>query len=64
MSDKPITITVELSRDEAWALAQFIKRATWDAFRTVAKDHDDACVMVDAANKVRKALDEAGVSPR
>ena len=55
---------VRLSESEAWDLAQFLKRVGFDQFYVNAQDSDEAYRMMFAAEKVRKALAEAGYSPR
>jgi hypothetical protein len=58
------TITVELGNEQAWALAQFVKRVAWVDIRGCATDSDEAYTMVDAIEKLRVSLSEAGYSPR
>lgn len=55
---------VRLSESEAWDLAQFLKRVGFDQFFINAQDEDEAYRMMFAAEKVRKALAEAGYAPR
>lgn len=57
-------ISVELSNQEAWDLAQFLKRATFSDFRACAVDDDEAYRMIQAADRLRVALAESGHSPR
>lgn len=63
---EPITITVELDAREAWCLAQFCKRVSYDT----ARRHSDPgranepYEMLDVLGKVGQALREKGVSPR
>lgn len=57
-------IIIELTKQEAWDLAQFCKRSTFDMYRACAEDNDEAYRMIHAQGKVREALAEAGVSPR
>ncbi len=57
-------IILELSSEEAEALAQFFKRITLSDYRKLAADNDESYVMKDAGDAVTKALREAGFSPR
>ena len=57
-------VQVRLSESEAWDLAQFLKRVGFAQFYVNAQDSDEAYRMMFAAEKVRKALAEAGYSPR
>ncbi len=59
-----VEVQVLLSETEAWDLAQFLKRVGFDQFFVNAQDEDEAYRMMFAAEKVRKALAEAGYSPR
>ena len=59
-----MNVQVELNRDQAWALAQFLKRVGYSDYRNLAVDADEAYVMVDAGERVRKALAESGIAPR
>jgi hypothetical protein len=59
-----IRIEIELSGDEAWALAQFLKRAGYDQYRRLAADDDEGDKMRDAGEVVRRVLAEAGCAPR
>jgi phosphoketolase len=59
-----VEVQVRLSESEAWDLAQFLKRVGFDQFYVNAQDSDEAYRMMFAAEKVRKALAEAGYSPR
>jgi len=59
-----VEVQVLLSESEAWDLAQFLKRVGFDQFFVNAQDNDEAYRMMFAAEKVRKALAEAGYSPR
>jgi hypothetical protein len=65
-----ILIPLELPRDEAAALAQFVKRIHWGtcsrfASRTTTYDgRSEADVMWSAILKLQKQLAEAGFAPR
>lgn len=53
-----------LDEDEAWALAQLVKRLGFSDCRTNATDMAEAHLMMEALAKLQRALDEAGISPR
>lgn len=59
-----ITLMVPLSDQEAWDLAQFLKRVGYAEFRTNAVDGDEAYRMQAAAEKVRSNLASIGYIPR
>jgi len=61
---KRIRFVVELSGEEAWALAQFLKRAGYDSYRCLAMDDEEGDKMRNAAVTVREVLAEAGCAPR
>lgn len=57
-------IPLELTSDEAEAMAQFFKRVTLTTYRQHAANNEEAYVMKDAGDVLSKALREAGFSPR
>lgn len=59
-----VTVTLELTPQEALALAQFVKRVGWSEFRQNAVDDDEAYVIRDAVDRVAAGLAEVGYSPR
>ena len=59
-----ITITVELDAEQAWALAQLLKRIGWSDCRSLAEVDEQTRLMIAAAERVRAALAEAGYAPR
>jgi hypothetical protein len=61
---KPVTIEVELTDEEAYALAQYLKRAIFEDYRKRALNDDDAYIMQGAVAEIRKALAKAGYEPR
>lgn len=63
MSNKK-AITLELTEDEAMALAQFLKRHTWTDVRGNAVNDEEAYLMRDAFNALQYAMTCAGYSPR
>jgi hypothetical protein len=63
-SQKMVSFTLEMTEQEAWALAQYLKRSHWGQYRANAVSDDDAYVMRDALFILSDALDEIGMSPR
>jgi hypothetical protein len=59
-----VTIHIELTDAEAWQLAQFCKRVTFDDIRRRAASDDETYLMIWALDKVRKQLGEKGYAPR
>lgn len=57
-------ITVELTDEEAQALAQYLKRYIWTDVRQSAANDEEAYLMRDAFNAMQYALAGAGYSPR
>ena len=64
MTEQTKTILVELTDDQAAALAQFLKRVCFSDFEQRAISIDDAYIMQAAAKQVRDALASAGYEPR
>jgi hypothetical protein len=61
---KPRSIVIELSDAQAWAFAQYLKRALLDDYRARAVNQDEAFEMSAAAETIRQALAQAGYAPR
>ena len=61
---KIVSVVLDLEDNEAWELAQFVKRAGWEHFRTCAVDDEEAYIIRDSVAKLAKALAEAGYAPR
>ena len=59
-----VTIAVELDAEQAWALAQLVKRIGWADCRSLAEDEAQARLMIEAAERVRAALAAVGYAPR
>ncbi len=59
-----ICLRVPLSEQEAWDLAQFLKRTGFADFRSHAVDDEEAYRMQAAAQKVRGNLVTIGYEPR
>ena len=63
-NETPVSVPLSLSDGEAWALAQFIKRAGWSEFRACAVDDGEAYQIRAAVDKLQEALRAAGYAPR
>lgn len=66
MTSKPeeICLMVQLSDQDAWDLAQYLKRVGYSDFRSNAVDDAEAHRMLNVAEKVRKNLIQNGFNPR
>lgn len=64
MQDHTVTLHVELDGEQAWALAQLLKRIGFSDCRSLAEDERQTALMIDATERVRRALAEAGIAPR
>jgi hypothetical protein len=61
---KTVQINVILTETEAWQFAQFLKRACFSDYRSHATSEVEAYHMIDAGEKIRRALAEHGYAPR
>jgi hypothetical protein len=62
---KPKTkITVELTGEQALALAHYLKRSTWSDSRRNAVSDEEAYLIKDAFDALQYALTDAGFSPQ
>jgi len=59
-----LTLYIVLSDENAWALAQFVKRVGFSDCRPLAVSEEEAWQMIHAAEILRCALAEAGYTPR
>jgi integrase/recombinase XerD len=59
-----VHLDFDLTPAQALALAQFLKRVGLDDYRRLAVDRDEAWTMLEAGERVRKALADAGYAPR
>ena len=59
-----VEIKVELTDNQAEALAQFVKRVGWSEFRACAVDDAEAHEIRSAVDQVMRALRDAGYAPR
>ena len=55
---------LELTDDQAYALAQFVKRVGWQEWRQNAVDDDEAALMREAFGQLARTLAEYGYAPR
>lgn len=61
---EPIKLSLELNQAQAWALAQFVKRVSWQEFRANAVDNDEAYLIRDGIVRLQGALATSGYAPR
>jgi hypothetical protein len=59
-----VEITVTLTDAEAWQFAQFLKRACFSDYRSHATSEAEAYQMIDAGDRIRRALANQGYAPR
>jgi len=59
-----VTVRVELEPEQAWALAQLVKRIGWSDCRGLAEDEAQTRLMIEATERVRTALAAVGYAPR
>lgn len=59
-----MNLNLELTDDQAYALAQFVKRVGWTEWRQNAVDDAEAYLMRDAFDQLSRALADGGYSPR
>lgn len=70
MSDKTkitqhlVTVQVELTQDEAWDYANFLKRVGLSDYESNAQDKAEAYRMLAVGEKFRAALADSGFAPR
>lgn len=57
-------LSLELTADQANALAEFVKRCGWSEWRQNAVDDAEAYLMRDAFDQLSRALKDSGYSPR
>lgn len=61
---KPVTFTCTLTRAQAIALAQLCKRIGWSDCKELSSHEDELYGMLNATDRVRSALEDAGVYVR
>ena len=59
-----IQITVVLTDAQAWEFAQYLKRACFSDYRSHATSDEEAYQMINAGERIRRALAEQGYAPR
>jgi len=59
-----VEIQVTLTDAQAWEFAQFLKRVYYSDYREHATSEAEAYRMVEAGERIREALAEAGYAPR
>lgn len=59
-----LCVKIDLTDEEAWAFAQFLKRVAVDDYRRLAVDGEEAGAMRDVGEAIRVALAEQGYAPR
>ena len=59
-----VIVTVELDAEQAWALAQLVKRIGWADCCSLAEDEEQTRLMIAATERVRAALAAVGFAPR
>lgn len=64
MDHNTVTFQVDMPQDQAWALAQLLKRIGYSDCRALAEDDQQAYQMIQATEHVRRALADAGMAPR
>jgi hypothetical protein len=61
---KTVEIHAILTDTQAWEFAQFLKRVCYSDYRAHATSEAEAYRMVEAGERIRDALAEAGYAPR
>jgi hypothetical protein len=64
MSNIAIVMNIELTDPQALALAQFVKRVGWTEIRANAANADEAYLIRDAVDVLRRELAAHGYAPR
>ena len=59
-----MNIIVELDVEEAWGLAEVLKRMGYEEFRPFSKDEEEAHNALAALEKIKIELVRNGVDPR
>jgi len=59
-----MNLQIELDEEQAWALAQLLKRIGWSEWRALAQDDQEAYEMRSACEQLRRQLAEQGCAPR
>lgn len=64
MTQKTVMVSVELTDEEAWAFAQYLKRVGFYDYKSNSENEEQTYLMRDAGFKVQKALADVGYAPR
>lgn len=64
MDDTRIKINLDVTEDQADALAEMVKRICWVDIKALSTDDREATAMLDGVLRLRKALEVAGFAPR
>ena len=64
MQQPLVTVNLQLPPDQAWALAEFLKRAGFSDYRQLAASDAEAYDMQAAGEAIRRELAAAGIAPR
>ena len=59
-----LILRIETTENEARSFAQFLKRAGWTHYRSLAVDDGEAYDMQAVAERLREALASSGFAPR
>lgn len=64
MQKTTAAITVTLTRAQAWAFAEFLKRVGLADYAALAVDQEEAYAMLSAGEAIREELRQTGYAPR
>jgi hypothetical protein len=59
-----VEIIITLTDTEAWEFAQFLKRVCFSDYRSCATSEAEAQHMMEAGERIRRALADQGYAPR
>lgn len=59
-----VKLTINLTDEQALALAQFLKRAGLSDYRSLSANKEEAYLMVGAGEAIREELRQGGFEPR
>lgn len=59
-----MNITVQLDLEEAWGLAEVLKRMGFEEFRAFSSDEEEAHNAIAAMEKIKIELVRNGIDPR
>lgn len=60
----PLTLTISLTPNEAWHVAQFLKRSSYLDYADHSVDQKEAYEMMYACERLRSQLARQGIAPR